>query len=89
MEEFALRACHATFLSHPCACAECALIRMPIRAVRNELKSVSLAEVVSNLGHYIDFAVCGTIQNTKTMPLSTPVRVRDASTVLMQSSYTC
>ena len=49
--------------------------------------SVSLdfpvADVVNNLGHYIDFAVCGTIQNIETMPLSTPVRVRDASTVLM------
>ena len=60
---------------------------------RNDMIPVSLdfpvAEMVSNLGHCIDFAVCGTIQNTETMPLSTPVRVRDASTVLMQSSHTC
>ena len=46
-----------------------------------------VTKVVSNLWHYIDFAVCGTIHET--MALSTPVRVRDASTVLMQFSHTC
>ena len=44
--------------------------------------SVSLdcpvAEVFNNLGHYTDFAVCGTIQNTETMPLSTPVYTKSA-----------
>ncbi len=44
----------------------------------------SITEVVSSLGQYMDFAVHGAIE---TMPLSKPVR--DASTVLMQSSRSC
>lgn len=69
-----------------------AIIDVKVGKSRNDIMiSVSLdcpvAEVVRSLGQYMDFSVSGAVQNTETMPLSRPIR--DAATVLMQSSRTC
>lgn len=58
---------------------------------RDDMIAVSLdppvAEVVSNHGQYMGFTVHCLVQNTETMQLSRSIR--DASTLLMQSSHSC